>query len=193
MIYSSLDVFFLCYAIWKDFFINNMNNRFLKILSIHVGHSLHGHVNNNTSGRYNQTTCHNRWGWQNNFLSCFSEFPDLAQQQGMRRRVRTDEVRPRSMWTSAHARETFSARVAALTPSVPHPALSLCNSFVSPLPSYRLGARTHTVRSHIFSRETFSLPLSLSFIFPIALHLCHPRPLHAWEELVEGEECCLFG
>lgn len=35
------------------------------------------------------------------------------------------------MWTSAHARETFSARVAAaLTPSVLHPALSVTHLLV---------------------------------------------------------------
>jgi hypothetical protein len=146
--------------------------------------------NNNTSGRYNQTTCHNiRWSWPNSFYSCFFQFPDLVQQQGMRRRVRT-------RWGQAYVDECSRTRNFFGTCSCcSHPLgaspRSLCNSFVSPLPSYRLGAHTHSTEPHLFSRETFS-PLSLSFIFPIALHLCHPRPLHAWEELVELGRRMLF-
>lgn len=152
-----------------------MNDRFLlKILSPSMWDiSLHGHVNNNnTSGRYNLTTFHIRW--PNSLIPDFPNFLDLVQQQEGGNGNRWGQVSTR---TSAHARETFSARVAALTPSVPHPALSLslCNSFVSPLPSYRLD--THTVRSRIFFSRDFLSPSPFLFIFPIALHLCHPRPL----------------
>jgi hypothetical protein len=152
----------------KDFFINILNNRFFKKSCPSMWDTLYmANVNNNnTSGRYNQTTCHNiRWSWPNSFYSCFFQFPDLVQQQGMRRRVRT-------RWGQAYVDECSRTRNFFGTCSCcSHPLgaspRSLCNSFVSPLPSYRLGAHTHTVRSHIFFLARLSPPSPFLLFSPL--------------------------